>query len=62
MMVSQPMVVSWKLAAGSFATRVSQPPALYRHTGSRMNIRPTVLITNWTMSVRVSDHMPPMVE
>ncbi len=62
MMVSQPMVVQLKLAAGSLATRASQPPALYRHTGSRMNIRPTVLITNWTMSVRVSDHMPPMVE
>ena len=23
---------------------------------------PTVLITNWTWSARVMDHMPPMVE
>jgi hypothetical protein len=62
MMVSQPMVVKLKLAAGSFNTSSSQPPTRYRQIGSRMNIRPTVLITNWTMSVRVSDHMPPMVE
>ena len=62
MMVSQPMVVRLKLAAGSFATSSSQPPTRYRQIGSRMNIRPTVLMMNWTMSVRVSDHMPPMVE
>lgn len=61
-MVSQPMVVKLKLDAGSLATSSSQPPTRYRQMGSRMNIRPTVLITNWTMSVRVSDHMPPIAE
>ncbi len=61
-MVSQPMAVKLKLDAGSLATNSSQPPTRYRQIGNRMNIRPTVLITNWTMSVRVSDHMPPIAE
>ncbi|MCY1439997.1 hypothetical protein D9M71_562510 [compost metagenome] len=56
------MVAKLKLLAGNLATSSSQPPTRYRHIGSKMNIRPTVLITNCTMSVRVSDHMPPMVE
>ncbi|MNN94195.1 hypothetical protein D3C81_2127790 [compost metagenome] len=56
------MVVKLKFDAGSFNTSSSQPPTRYRQIGSRMNIRPTVLITNWTMSVRVRDHMPPMAE
>ncbi|MNL88456.1 hypothetical protein D3C87_2181760 [compost metagenome] len=62
MMVSQPMLVKLKLAAGSCATSWSQPPTRYRQIGNSRNIRPTVWIPNCTISVRVSDHMPPMVE
>src|SRR5450830_1828368 len=62
MIVSQPISVKLKFDAGNLATSWSQPPTRYRQIGSRINISPTVLITNCTMSVRVSDHMPPMVE
>lgn len=61
-MVSQPMYVTSKLDAGSRATSWSQPPTRYRQMGSRISIRPAVLITNCTMSVSVSDHMPPTAE
>ncbi|MNL69204.1 hypothetical protein D3C87_1940310 [compost metagenome] len=62
MIVSQPMVVKLKAVAGSFSTSSSQPPTRYRQIGNRINIRPTVLMMNWTMSVRVSDHIPPIAE
>ena len=61
-MVLQPMVVKSKLAAGRRATSWSQPPTRMMQIGSSTNIRPTVLITNCTMSVSVSDHMPPTAE
>ncbi|MCY1438090.1 hypothetical protein D9M71_542740 [compost metagenome] len=56
------MVLNLNAASGSLATSSSQPPTRYRQIGSSRNIRPTVLMMNCTMSVRVSDHMPPMVE
>ena len=62
MIVSQPMLVKLKFDAGNLLTSSSQPPTRYRQMGSKTNIRPTVLITNCTMSVSVSDHMPPTVE
>ncbi|MCY1552931.1 hypothetical protein D9M68_893650 [compost metagenome] len=61
-MVPQPIDATPKPEAGNFSTSASQPPALSMHRGSRMKIRPTVFIRNWTISVSVSDHMPPMAE
>ena len=38
------------------------PPAALRANGSIRKKMPTVLMTNWTWSARVMDHMPPIVE
>ena len=57
-----PIAVSENASTGSAACRPAQPPARLSTIGSKRKKIPTVLITNWTKSVSVIDHMPPSVE
>ena len=61
-MVSPPIAVNDVASAGSLSASPLMPPVLYSATGSRMKKMPMVLITNWTKSVSVIDHMPPSTE
>ena len=53
------MLPTDRYVSGTLLTRASQPPAAeMQKMGARMRM-PTVFTTNCTMSVMVTDHMPP---
>ena len=53
------MLPAERNVSGTFAMRASQPPAAeMQKRGARMRM-PMVFTTNCTMSVMVTDHMPP---
>lgn len=60
--VPTPIVVRSKAVSSSRSRMPVKPPACVSDTGSRMKKIPIVVMTNCTMSVSVTDHIPPRAE